>query len=203
MALTTAILVHAAFLGTLLSALQIGTFAMHAVPSAQLERSSPVLAVQAVIFLAPSHLTAALANENLRLPLLVNPDLEPIPMALPRPETGWSTDGELSVPQSAVSHPGTAGVRCEVHIHQDEQGHVQAIDLGACTENAAWQRTLLYAIAQAASMATPSPATHPPELTLTLDTNSISPPVLAHLLSESSAPQSARIPAHTATWCPH
>lgn len=200
MALMAAILVHAAFLVALLSALQVGTSAMRAPPNALLERASPVSAVPAVIFLVLHRHAAELSDEPLNLPGFVNPNLEPIPIALPLPDTGWGIENATSVPRSAVSHPGTVGVRCEVHIHQDAQGHVQAIDLGACTENAAWQRALLRAIAQAASTATPSPAARPPELTLTLDTNRISPPALAHLLSQSSTSQSAKIPVRIATW---
>lgn len=197
--LTITLLAHALVVGAMLSAFQVGAFPMRATPNAVLERASPVLG-HVLVFIAPNRLAAALSSEPLNPPGFVGPALEPISTRVPFPEPGLDVDAGSIVPQSLPARPGTAGVHCEVHIHQDAQGRVQAIDLGACTEDAAWQRTLLSAVARAAALATPSSAVHSPELTLTLNTNHISPVALAHVLSDPSTPQSKEIPENIVTY---
>jgi hypothetical protein len=187
--LAIALLMHGIFLAVMVPEQWVGTFSARTTLNASLERASLVSAIHAIILITPNPIAAELSNEPTKLLGSSNPDLKPIYVARPPSEAEWRIETGPSVPQGAsASRPGTLGVRCEVHIHQDTQGHVQAIDLGRCTENAGWQRELLRSIVQAASMVTASSRARPPELTLTLTTNRISPPVLAHLLSESSVP---------------
>lgn len=196
--LTTVLLVHALIIGAMLSALRVGSFSARAVHEAQLERASQVSAVQAFISVCPTCNSAEVSDAPLNLSTSFRPDLKPLRvLPFPKPQWGAKAGGPLL---SAAFSPGIAAVRCEVHIHQDARGHVQAIDLGPCTENAAWQHALLHEIIQAAALATPSSATRPPELTLTLNTNRISAVLLARVLSDPTMPQREEISGKIATW---
>jgi hypothetical protein len=84
--------------------------------------------------------------------------------------------------------PAVAGdlpIRCEVHIHQDSRGQVQAIDFGACNGDQHWQRSLLDRLQQAAGLVRPKQgASVAPVKTLVFEDDSISPEILATQLME-------------------
>lgn len=87
-----------------------------------------------------------------------------------------------------TSKAGEVRILCEVHVHQGRAGDVQAVDLGECTGDEAWQRSLLRSIQQAARLISPTEAGEfPPVRTLYMDTHSPSPEVLARQLSEPVA----------------
>jgi hypothetical protein len=196
--LATVVIVHALIIGTMLSALQVGSSSARAIHEAQLESASETLTVQAFISICSHCDSAAASDAPLGLPTSFRPDLKPHNVfPFPKPQSGTKIAGYRP---SAASRPGIAPVRCEVHIHQNAQGDVQAIDLGPCTENAAWQNALLRTIMQAAALATPSSATRPPELTLTLNTNRISADLLARVLSDPATRESQEIAEKIGTW---
>jgi hypothetical protein len=183
--LAAALLVHALVIGAMLSTLRVGTISMSAVHHAQLERASQVLAVQAFITVCPNCRQAETSHSELNLPGAFHPDLKRL-RVFPAVEPQWGASSRGGL-RSAASQAGLAGVRCEVHIHQDAHGHLQAIDLGPCTESATWQHALLRRIIQAAALAVPSPVNRAPELTLTVNTNRISTVLLARVLSDPAA----------------
>ena len=91
---------------------------------------------------------------------------------------------------------GSVQIRCEVHVHQSLRGQVQAIDFGACTGDAEWQRTLIQSIERAAELVEPTPGvSFPPVRTFTVATDSLSPVLLARQLStvDSSAGQTEEV----------
>src|ERR1700722_11439663 len=53
---------------------------------------------------------------------------------------------------SIASKSGEVRIVCEVHIHQGRAGAVQAVDLGVCTGDSEWQRSLLRSIQEAARL---------------------------------------------------
>jgi hypothetical protein len=197
--LAIALFLHALIIGAMLSTLRVGTFSVSAVHDAQLERASQVPAVQTFIAVCPNCRSAKASHSPLELPSSLRPDLKRLRVfSLVEPHWGMKGRGGL---QSAASRPGLAGVRCEVHIHQDTQGQVQAIDLGPCTESAAWQHALLRRIIRAAALATPYPGNRAPELTLTLNTNRISTLLLARVLSDpTTSAASEKIAKKIETW---
>jgi len=182
--LAAALVVHAVVVGAMLSALQAGTISVRAVRDGQLERASPVPMVQAIISGCPNCRSVDSSGEPLALPAPFRADRFQLRVPLPLFDVQWGTRPQSSPPLSAASRPGIGSARCEVHIHQDRQGRVQAIDLGQCTENAAWQTALLQSLILAAARVTPSSGVRAPELTLTLNTNRISAVLLARLLSD-------------------
>ena len=109
--------------------------------------------------------------------------------AIARADRALAKDAGVAVavpPLPAVT--GDLPIRCEVHIHQDGRGQVQAIDFGVCTGDEAWQRDLLDRLEQAARLLRPSEgASVAPVTTLVFDTDSISPEILASQLMEPRA----------------
>lgn len=197
--LVTALSVHALVVGAMLSALQVGTFSMQAARDGQLERASPFSMVEAFISSCTNcRSTEPTPGEALALTNSLRPHLKVLRMSsLSEPQ--WGTDAGRKL-LNAASRPGIAGVRCEVHIHQNAYGHIQAVDLGPCTENAAWQQTLLRRIIQAAALTTPSPVLHRPELTLTLNTNRISAALLARVMSDPVTPRTEETSGKIVIW---
>jgi hypothetical protein len=104
-------------------------------------------------------------------------------------ENELRTTSESTV--DAVSLPAVTGdvrIRCEVHIHQDVHGQVQAIDFGVCTGDQLWQRNLLEQLQQAARLIRPTEnAVLAPVRTLLVDSDTIAPAILAAQLTEPAA----------------
>jgi len=99
----------------------------------------------------------------------------------------WPAETDLTA-QATQPAPsaGRTGLRCEVHIHQSLAGRVQAIDFGECIGDRIWQHTLLQTLERAAQLIQPtSDAQFPPVRTLTIDTDNLSPVVLAQQLSST------------------
>jgi hypothetical protein len=99
-------------------------------------------------------------------------------------------------PMSTHAPLGSVQIRCEVHVHQSLHGQVQAIDFGACTGDAEWQRTLIQSIERAAELVEPTPGvSFPPVRTFTVETDSLSPVLLARQLStdDSSAGENEEV----------
>lgn len=87
-----------------------------------------------------------------------------------------------------VSAVGRSLVHCEIHIHQNPKGRVQAIDFGECTADLVWQHTLMMRIERAADLVAPAPgATFPPVRTLIVNTNHLSAVILAQQLSSADS----------------
>lgn len=196
--LGTALVAHALVIVAMLSALHVGTSSRQVVRDGQLERASPVSVVEAFILSCPDCRSAEIIAQNPTLPSSLRPHLKPVRMSL-FPILQWGAESSRTL-LSATSRLGIAGVRCEVHIHQDAHGHIQAVDLGPCTENAVWQQTLLRRIMQAAALTTPSTDPHFPELTLTLSTNRISVAVLARVLSDPVMARPEETPGKIVIW---
>jgi len=96
-------------------------------------------------------------------------------------------DESKATSSSAVAS-GIVPVHCEIHIHQRRDGQVQAIDFGVCTGDAVWQQQLLKNLQRAAGLVVVhSGNATPPVRTLILDTNTLSPEILAEQLGEPSA----------------
>jgi hypothetical protein len=97
----------------------------------------------------------------------------------------WPSEDEAAPPAAQwAPTAGRTGLHCEVHIHQSPRGRIQAIDFGECTGDAVWQHTLLRTIERAAQLVAPAPdARFPPVRTLTVNTDNLSPILLAQQLS--------------------
>lgn len=191
---------HALIVAAMLSALRVGVFSVRPARRAQLETVSPPATVQVFIATCPRCRAAETSGEPLESPTTSAPALERLQVESAPSEAQWDTDVGSSPPLRTTSRAGIAGVRCEVHIHQNARGRVQAIDFGSCTEDAAWQHALLRTIIQAATLATPSSAAYPPELTLTLTTNRLSAVLLARALSDRPALQQGGFSSQITTW---
>lgn len=197
--LATALLVHALVIAAMLSTLQVGAFGESRWREAELERTSPG-ATEALIFTCSNCDSAERGDKSLPLRSSFRPDLKLLRVSMPQAEVRRDAPSPLGPSPRAASHSGVLDTRCEVHIHQDLEGHVQAIDFGPCTENTAWQHTLLRRIIEAAALASPSLTSRPPELTLTLNTNRISAPLLARVLSQSSTTSGKGLSEKIITW---
>jgi hypothetical protein len=122
--------------------------------------------------------------------------LQPVPIEVAEPDP-IPLPSEHSA-DSMKTHVlfGSVQIRCEVHVHQSLQGQVQAIDFGACTGDAEWQRTLIQSIERAAELVEPTPGvSFPPVRTFTVETDSLSPVLLARQLStdDSSAGETEEV----------
>jgi hypothetical protein len=85
-----------------------------------------------------------------------------------------------------IASPQSGDVRkhCEVHVHQDVHGAVQAVDFGECTPDDAWQKAILQAIQRSAALMKPSAlGAFPPVRTFRFETEAISTTALARELS--------------------
>jgi hypothetical protein len=115
----------------------------------------------------------------MRPPSLVAPSVDEALLAEPAVPVGT---------EPLIPATGNSPIRCEVHIHQDARGRVQAIDFGLCTGDQSWQRNLLERLQQAARLVRPNEGTGiAPVRTLVVDTDSISPEILAAQLMEPAA----------------
>lgn len=124
--------------------------------------------------LHPRAINDAIANVTLQSVSVALPDT--VPVSVPSESTADSVREQTLV--------GSVEIRCEVHIHQSPHGQVQAIDFGACSGDAEWQRSLMQSIERAADLVQPSAeVSFPPVRTLTVSTNSLSPALLAQQLS--------------------
>jgi hypothetical protein len=85
----------------------------------------------------------------------------------------------------AVPQEGDLRRSCEVHVHQNPHGAVQAVDFGECTPDDAWQKTILLAIQRSTALMKPSPlGVFPPVRTFRFESDAISTITLAEQLSE-------------------
>jgi hypothetical protein len=62
------------------------------------------------------------------------------------------SDISIDTPAASLPNVGTKIAKCEVHIHQNARGQLEAFDFGDCTGDAEWQRTLQLALQQAGSL---------------------------------------------------
>lgn len=179
--LSLALLAHILLIGAILRATESGTQAYRETRGRALEAASAVDLVRVSIGTHRLGLSVP-PRRSIRLPPLEQPDFHPIKLKNEH-SFQWGVEGKPITAAAAAARPGHT-VHCEIHIHQDPQGQVQAVNLGPCTENSAWQRALLHAIVRGARMTAPRQnGLRAPEVTLTVDTNRISPVLVARILS--------------------
>jgi hypothetical protein len=181
------VLLHALMIGLFVRALQLGTLVIP-LPDAH---SSLPLKPEATLLKASIVSTAG--HDTSGSPFggadLSRAALSHIAVDIPEPRD-FLTEAEpvIAAAPTATAYSGEVRIFCEVHIHQSVSGQVQAIDLGGCSGDSMWQRSLLQSIQQAARLVSPTgEGRFPPVRTLMLDTASLSPEILARQLSEPDA----------------
>jgi hypothetical protein len=181
------VLLHALMIGLFVRALQLGTLV---IPLPDAHSSVPLkpeeTPVKASIVSAAGHDTSGSPFEDADLS---RGSLTDIAVDIPEPRDFlMEVEPITAAAPSATAYSGEVRILCEVHIHQSVSGEVQAIDLGGCSGDSLWQRSLLQSIQQAARLVSPTlEGRFPPVRTLMLDTASLSPEVLARQLSEPDA----------------
>jgi hypothetical protein len=147
----------------------------------------PQQALIQYVAILPSSSATAQPKRQLSGPASVpKPAARPLKLADSQTEDAHATRTALNAAVSPT--PAVAGdlrIRCEVHIHQDSRGQVQAIDFGACSGDEHWQHNLLDVLQQAAALIRPREgAGVAPVKTMIFDTDAISPAMLATQLME-------------------
>lgn len=151
-----------------------------AVPPAQSEKVMDVAIWQPSVTNSPRRESGNSIFHEIPKPKLGRVNLE-----LPDPIIPTISNDSLKTDTEIVS--GNVPVACEIHIHQRGDGLVQAIDFGVCTGSAIWQQQLLRNLQRAAELVTPhADSSIETVRTLTVDTNSVAPEVLAKQWSGSS-----------------
>ena len=178
-----AALIHLIFLSAFLANIKVGLPVLLHPDAHPSDRATPMIA-----YILSSTASGAKQMSS-SLPTLKAQQLAPLSQKLdiPTPSPNWpdETDSSPQIAQPASS-VGRTGLRCEVHIHQNLTGQVQAIDFGECTGDRIWQHTLLQTIERAAQLVAPSLDTpFPPVRTLTVGTDNLSAVILAQQLSSA------------------
>jgi hypothetical protein len=147
----------------------------------------PQQSVVQEVAILPSMSTNAEPTPPLSGPAVVRDSaVRALGLAVSQAEEALVAGTDLNVaapPMPAVT--GDLPIRCEVHIHQNSRGQVQAIDFGVCTGDQVWQRSLLDRLQQAAGLVHPKEgASRAPVKTIVFGSDSISPEILATQLME-------------------